>query len=143
MISVSGKKWEQKKINQNIVDKLKQEYDFSEILSRLIISRKFDNDEIATINTDLDLNNVFLNNKDFSQSINLVVNSINNNEKICILGDYDVDGSAATSLFVKFSSATANSFASFAFSNDDTSIPGISFFTPAIISSFTLGSLNL
>ena len=102
MISVSGKKWEQKIINQNIVDKLKQEYDFSEILSRLIISRKFDNDEIATINTDLDLNNVFLNNKDFSQSINLVVNSINNNEKICILGDYDVDGSAATSLFVKF-----------------------------------------
>jgi single-stranded-DNA-specific exonuclease len=102
MISVSGKKWEQKIINQNFVDKLKQEYDFSEILSRLIISRKFDNDEIATINTDLDLNNVFLNNKDFSQSINLVVNSINNNEKICILGDYDVDGSAATSLFVKF-----------------------------------------
>ena len=102
MISVSGKKWEQKKINQNIVDKLKQEHDFSEILSRLIISRKFDNDEIATINTDLDLNNVFLDNKDFSQSINLVVNSINNNEKICILGDYDVDGSAATSLFVKF-----------------------------------------
>jgi len=102
MISVSGKKWEEKKINQNIVDKLKQEYDFSEILSRLIISRKFDNDEIATINTDLDLNNVFLYNKDFSQSINLVVNSINNYEKICILGDYDVDGSAATSLFVKF-----------------------------------------
>ncbi|MDC0562543.1 single-stranded-DNA-specific exonuclease RecJ [Candidatus Pelagibacter ubique] len=102
MISVSGKRWEQKKIDQNIVDKLKQEYDFSEILSRLIISRKFDDDEIATINTDLDLNNVFLNNKDFSQSINLVVNSINNNEKICILGDYDVDGSAATSLFVKF-----------------------------------------
>ncbi|MDA8988004.1 single-stranded-DNA-specific exonuclease RecJ [Candidatus Pelagibacter ubique] len=102
MISVSGKKWEQKKINQNIVDKLKQEYDFNEILSRLIISRKFDNDEIATINTDLDLNNVFLNNKDFSQSINLVVNSINSNEKICILGDYDVDGSAATSLFIKF-----------------------------------------
>ncbi|MDC0578702.1 single-stranded-DNA-specific exonuclease RecJ [Candidatus Pelagibacter ubique] len=102
MISVSGKKWEQKKINQNIVDKLKQEYNFSEILSRLIISRKFDNDEIATINADLDLNNVFLNNKDFSQSINLVVNSINNNEKIFILGDYDVDGSAATSLFIKF-----------------------------------------
>jgi len=102
MISVSGKKWEQKKINQNIVEKLKQEYNFSEILSRLIISRKFDNDEIATINADLDLNNVFLNNKDFSQSINLVVNSINNNEKICILGDYDVDGSAATSLFIKF-----------------------------------------
>jgi len=102
MISISGKKWEEKKINQNLVDKLKQDYDFNDILSRLIISRKFDNDEIASINTDLDLNNVFLKNSDFNQSIKLVVNCINNKEKICVLGDYDVDGSAATSLFVKF-----------------------------------------
>ena len=102
MISVSGKKWEQKKINQNLVDKIIQDFNFSDILSRLIISRKFEDNEIATITSDLDLNNVFLNNKDFSQSINLVLNSINNNDKICILGDYDVDGSAATSLFVKF-----------------------------------------
>jgi single-stranded-DNA-specific exonuclease len=102
MISVSGKKWKQKTINQNLVDKLKQDFNFSDILSRLIISRKFEVDEIATIYTDLDLNNVFLNNKDFNQSIKLVVNCINKNEKICVLGDYDVDGSAATSLFVKF-----------------------------------------
>ena len=101
MISVSGKKWEQKTIAQNLVDKLKQDFNFSDILCRLIISRKFDDDEIATINTDLNLNNVFLNNKDFIESIELVVNCINNKEKICILGDYDVDGSAATSLFVK------------------------------------------
>ncbi len=101
MISVLGKKWVQKKINQSLVDKLKQDFNFNDILSRLIISRKFDKDEIATIFTDLDLNNVFLNNKDFHQSIKLVVNCINNNEKICVLGDYDVDGSAATSLFVK------------------------------------------
>jgi len=110
MISVSGKKWEQKKINQNLVDKLKQDFNFSDILSRLIISRKFEVDEIATINTDLDLNNVFLNNEDFNQSIKLVVNCINNNEKICILGDYDVDGSAATSLFVKFLESINHSF---------------------------------
>ena len=110
MISISGKKWEQKKINQNLVDKLKQDFNFSDILSRLIISRKFEDDEIATINTDLDLNNVFLNNEDFNQSIKLVVNCINNNEKICILGDYDVDGSAATSLFVKFLESIKHSF---------------------------------
>ena len=110
MISVSGKKWEQKKINQNLVDKLKQDFNFSDILSRLIITRKFEDDEIETINTDLDLNNVFLNNEDFNQSINLVVNCINNNEKICILGDYDVDGSAATSLFVKFLESIKHSF---------------------------------
>jgi len=101
MISVSGKKWVEKKINQNLIDKLKQDFNFSDILSRLIISRKFDDDEIATVDTDLNLNNVFLNNKDFNLSIKLVVNCINDNEKICILGDYDVDGSTATSLFVK------------------------------------------
>jgi single-stranded-DNA-specific exonuclease len=110
MISISGKKWEQKKINQNLVDKLKQDFDFSDILARLIISKKFEDDEIATINTGLDLNNVFLNNEDFNQSIKLVVNCINNNEKICILGDYDVDGSAATSLFIKFLESINHSF---------------------------------
>ncbi|MDC1463485.1 single-stranded-DNA-specific exonuclease RecJ [Alphaproteobacteria bacterium] len=110
MISVSGKKWEQKKINQNLVDKLKQDFNFSDILSRLIISRKFEDDEIATINTDLNLNNIFLNNEDFNKSIKLVVNCINNNEKICVLGDYDVDGSAATSLFVKFLESINHSF---------------------------------
>ena len=61
MISVSGKNWEQKKISQNLVDKLKQDFDFSDILSRLIVSRNFDDDEVATINADLNLNNVFLN----------------------------------------------------------------------------------
>ena len=82
MISVSGKKWEQKKIDQNLVEKLKQDFDFSDILSRLIISRKFNEDEITTINNHLDLNNVFLNNTDFNQSVDLLVNVIKNKEKI-------------------------------------------------------------
>jgi single-stranded-DNA-specific exonuclease len=102
MNSVSGKKWEQKKINQNLVNKIKQDYNFDDTLSKLIISKKFDENEITTINNDLDLNNIFLNNIDFNKSIELFVDSIKNKEKICILGDYDVDGSAATSLFVKF-----------------------------------------
>mgnify|MGYP001202099418 CR=1 FL=1 len=102
MISVTGKKWGQKKINKNFVDKLRQDHNFSETLSRLIISRNFDHDEIHTIENDLPVNNVFVNNDDFKQSISLIVNSINNKENICILGDYDVDGSAATSLVVRF-----------------------------------------
>jgi len=102
MISVSGKNWEQKKTNKNLIEKLKQDYNFSDILSRLLISRKFDQTELNSINNDLDLNNVFLNNIDYEKSIELVTNSINNKENICILGDYDVDGSAATSLFIRF-----------------------------------------
>ena len=102
MISVSGKKWEEKIINKNLVEKLKQDFDFTNILSKLVISRKFDETELNSINNSLDLNNVFFKNNDFKKSLELVTNSINNQENICILGDYDVDGSAATSLFIRF-----------------------------------------
>jgi single-stranded-DNA-specific exonuclease len=102
MISVSGKKWEQKKTDRNLVEKLKQDFNFSDVLSSLAISRKFDQTELSTINNSLNLNNVFLKNDDFEKSIELVSNSINNREYICILGDYDVDGSAATSLFIRY-----------------------------------------
>jgi len=102
MISISGKKWEEKKTNKNSIEKVKQDYNFSDILSKLVISRRFDQTELSSIDNHLDLNNVFLKNSDFEKSIELVSNSINNQENICILGDYDVDGSAATSLFVRF-----------------------------------------
>jgi len=102
MISVSGKNWIEKTTNKNSIEKLKQDYNFSDILSKLVISRKFDQSELNNIDNNLDLNNVFLKNSDFEKSIELVVNSINNKENICILGDYDVDGSAATSLFIRF-----------------------------------------
>ena len=46
MISVSGKRWQEKKVNKNILDKLKQDYNFSDLLSKLIISRNFDESEI-------------------------------------------------------------------------------------------------
>ena len=102
MISVSGRNWEQKKTNKNLIEKLKQDYDFSEIVSKLIISRKFDQTELSSIDNKIYLNNIFQKNKDFDKSIELVIDKINNKENICILGDYDVDGSAATSLFVRF-----------------------------------------
>jgi len=110
MISVSGKKWEQKKNNKNSIEKLKQDYNFSEILCKLVISRNFDQEELNSIDNNLKLNNVFLMNDDFKKSIKLVADSINNNENICILGDYDVDGSAATSLFVRFFLSIKHSF---------------------------------
>jgi single-stranded-DNA-specific exonuclease len=102
MISVSGKKWVQKKINRNFVQKLTQDYNFSDVVSSLAIARNFDLTELNTINNHLNLNNVFIENVDYKKSIELVSNSIKYGENICILGDYDVDGSAATSLFIRF-----------------------------------------
>ena len=78
MISVSGKQWEERKISKNLVEKLKQDYKFSEIISKLIISRNFDNAEISSIENNSLLINIFKNNSDFNQSINLLCESINN-----------------------------------------------------------------
>jgi len=110
MISVSGKNWEQKKTNKNLIEKLKQDYNFSDILSKLVVLRKFDQTELNSIDNHLELNNIFLKNIDYEKSIELVSNSINNKENICILGDYDVDGSAATSLFIRFLESIGHPF---------------------------------
>jgi single-stranded-DNA-specific exonuclease len=102
MISVSGKKWLERKVNKNLIDKIKQDYKYSEIVSKLIVSRNFDLTEISGITNDLKIPNIFKNNTDFNDASDCLINSILNKENICILGDYDVDGSASTSLMVRF-----------------------------------------
>ncbi len=102
MISVSKRKWKEKKVNLKLVEKVQQDYKFSKIVSKLIVSRDFDEYEIHLINNNLKLRNIFQKNLDFINSVELVEKTIKKGEKICILGDYDVDGSAATSLFNLF-----------------------------------------
>ena len=102
MISVSGRKWQERKFNNNLAEKTQQDYNFSKILSQLIVSRNFTKNEIHLIDNNLHLSNVFQNNQDFIKSVKLLEEVIKNKENICILGDYDVDGSASTSLFIKF-----------------------------------------
>jgi len=102
MISVSGKNWIERKVNKNSVEKIKQDYKFNEILSKLIVSRNFDETEINNINNNLEIINIFKNDSDFKGASEILNISIKNNEKICILGDYDADGTAATTLLVRY-----------------------------------------
>jgi single-stranded-DNA-specific exonuclease len=104
MISVSNREWGERKFNENLVNKCSQDNNFSLILSKLIVTRNFIDDEIYTINNSKNVNfsNVFKFNSDFNKSIDLVIKNIKNKSKICILGDYDVDGSCATALLIKF-----------------------------------------
>ena len=102
MISVSGREWRENQVNTKLVEKIHQEYGFSKLISQLIVSRKFDKNEIYLLENDLKLSNIFQNNPDFINSVKLVEKAIKNNEIICILGDYDVDGSSAASLLVNF-----------------------------------------
>ena len=102
MISISGRKWEEKKIDKNLVEKIKQDFNFNEILSRLIVLRNFDITEINNINNNLEVINIFKNNPDFHDASELLIDSITKNENICVLGDYDVDGTCSTSLLVRY-----------------------------------------
>ena len=102
MISVSGKKWTEQKVNKNLVEKLKQDYGFGDILSKLIISRNYDASEIYGIDNSQKLSNIFKDDYDFKKASLILLNTIKNNENICILGDYDVDGTCATSLLVRY-----------------------------------------
>ena len=110
MISVSGRNWVPKETNANLVEKIKQDYNLSDIVSKLITSRKFDENELISIDNNLYLNNVFSKNEDYEKSIKILIDAINNKENICILGDYDVDGSTATALFIRFFEKIKNPF---------------------------------
>jgi single-stranded-DNA-specific exonuclease len=110
MKSISGKIWMEREINKNLIEKSKQDNNFSEIISKLTLSRKFDPTEIYSIENDINVSNIFRNNTDYIKSLKIVISSIQNKEKICILGDYDVDGSSATSLFVKFLKSINHNF---------------------------------
>ena len=102
MISVSDKIWTEQKVNKNLVEKFKQDHGLSDILSKLIISRNYDASEIFGINNYQKLINIFKDDKDFDKASLILINAINNNENICILGDYDVDGACSTSLLVRY-----------------------------------------
>ena len=102
MISISGKKWIEKKVNKNLIEKVKQDFNFNDILSKLIVSRNYDTTEINNINNNLNFTNIFKKNSDFIKASDILINSIKKKENICILGDYDVDGASATSLLIRY-----------------------------------------
>ena len=50
MISVSDKEWRERKLDNNLINKCSQDNNFSQILSKLVISRIFNNEEIQRLN---------------------------------------------------------------------------------------------
>jgi single-stranded-DNA-specific exonuclease len=102
MESVSGKYWEESKINQRFFDKIKSENNFPDIINKLILLRNFNKEEIFTINNKIKLINPFFKIKDFENSYKTLKETIEKKGKILVIGDYDVDGIVSTSLFIKF-----------------------------------------
>jgi len=102
MISVSGKNWEELYANKRLVEKIKIDHGLNDIQSKIILSRNYTNEEIHLINNSIELKNPFYNTKDFLQGCELLNKNLNRQNKILIIGDYDVDGCMSTSLLVNF-----------------------------------------
>jgi single-stranded-DNA-specific exonuclease len=102
MKSVSGKNWEELSADKRLIEKIKIDHVLNDIQAKLILSRNYSKEEIFLIKDKTSLNNPFLKTKDFLLGIELLQNCIINNEKILIIGDYDVDGCVSTSLIINF-----------------------------------------
>lgn len=102
MLSVSGINWEEIPLNKRIIEKINVDYNFPDIVSKIIISKSFNQEEIESVKNNIKISNPFLNKMDFIRGLELLNQSIERKEKIFVLGDYDVDGCVSTSLFVNF-----------------------------------------
>jgi len=101
-LSISGKKWTEISVNNTIIEKAKIENNFTDLISKIVISRRFTDFEINSIRNINQLYNPFHKFKDFQRGKLILENSLKNDEKIIIVGDYDVDGCVSTSLIVNF-----------------------------------------
>jgi len=102
MISVSGKNWEEVYTNERLVEKIKIDHGLNDIQSKIVLSRNYSIEEIYLIKNKINLKNPFYNTKDFVQGCELLNKNLNKQNKILIIGDYDVDGCMSTSLLVNF-----------------------------------------
>ena len=99
-LSVSGKKWILKKYNKEDLTFIKETFSLDDITSKLLSIRDIKKEEIDSfLNPSIknflpNPNNLI----DMEKSTLRTVEAISNNEKIGILGDYDVDGATSTAL---------------------------------------------
>lgn len=96
------KKWVAYNKSYELTDQLRSRFNISEMLARALINRGVDSIEKANRFMKADINDLydsFLLN-DMEKAVDRILVAIEENEKICIYGDYDVDGITSTALCV-------------------------------------------
>ena len=103
-LSVSGKNWILKEYNQEEISFFKDNFFLDEITSKLLSIRKVKKEDVKSFLNPSIKN--FLPNPntltDMEKSTLRAFKAINNDEKIGIFGDYDVDGATSTALLGKY-----------------------------------------
>ncbi len=104
LVSVRGKNWISKEFNSDDIDFFKTNYFLDEIVAKLLSIRKIKKEEIKLF-LEPSIKNILPNPfvlKDMDKSIERTIRAINNNEKIGIFGDYDVDGATSTAILGQY-----------------------------------------
>ena len=68
MISINSNSWEEINVNKRFVQKLKQDFKFSENIAKLLIDRNYNQEEIYSLDNTVNFKNPFTNDKDFISS---------------------------------------------------------------------------
>lgn len=97
------KTWNLRKYDNDLVKKIQDTYNVSEIMAKLMIARDIEFNEIGSfLNGSLDDLKDPYELKDMEKLVNRIDRAIKNNEKICIYGDYDVDGITSITIMYQF-----------------------------------------
>ena len=102
MISISGKHWEEVRVQKRLIDKVKIDFGLTEIQAKIALSKNYTHQDFFLINNEIKLNNPFFNTDDFLLGCEILNKNIKNQNNILIIGDYDVDGCMSTSIFFNF-----------------------------------------
>ena len=99
-----NKKWGFYEIEEDMVRKIANKHGITEVLARILINRGITEDEEIEIFLEPKRNN-FYNPfllPDMEKAVQRIIEAINNNEKVVIYGDYDVDGITSVTVLKKF-----------------------------------------
>ena len=96
-----SKVWNIKKYDEKKVEEIMNKYNVSKTLAKLLISREIEDIDMY-LNGNIDsLRDPFLI-KDMEKLVKRVKKALDKKEKICIYGDYDVDGITSITIMYKF-----------------------------------------
>ncbi len=104
IISITGKRWQEKLYDSRLAFGLSQRFDEPEIIGRLLANRNITLEEAshflnpALKNFLVDPSHLH----DLDNAVQRIIQAIQKKEKICIFGDYDVDGATSTALLYRY-----------------------------------------
>ena len=98
------KKWEYYELDNEKVNEISKKFNISRLLAKILINRKVLEDEEIKVflnPTRNDFYDPFLM-PDMEIAVKRIIKAIENNEKVIIYGDYDVDGITSTTVLKQF-----------------------------------------